>query len=219
MNPFARLLCATLLAGAFALPSHAQLVHLAFDQSENSGMIFRATSADIPWNHSGGYVSRFDFWYDASDLTNPERNLWRARVHAYGGLGDFEIIRPLQTILFGENSIEFEHSADGVHEELDFTVWLTGVTPPETGVHVPPFTIDLEHTSFYLSGGRTFFDIPNLSEGYGFTVFNRGTASVVDSIELYPVPEPSTYAACAAALLGLVVLRARRQRSRLQAKA
>ncbi len=220
MNPTGFLIRILLLGGALLGTAHAQLVHLIGTQQLDggSGLIFRANDASIPWNHAGGFISRLDLYYDVNDaigsegyysFSNPDRNVWRIKVHAYDGLGDFEIIRPLQTMMFSENRITFEYDGP-VFEEFDVTFEFAH-PPADLSTLIPPF--EFSSAYYYLHGGRTFFDIPNLSEGYGGAVFETVSGRLAQSVDFTPVPEPSTYAAGAVALLGLVLWHRRRRAS------
>ena len=97
---------------------YAQLIHLAFSESE-SWSVFKANSIHIPWNLTGGRVDRLDIYYDLSSavnqgdgayrFTDPARNVWRAIVR-HRDLGTFEIIRPLTKLTLWEDSMMFEHT-------------------------------------------------------------------------------------------------------------
>mgnify|MGYP001603872209 FL=1 len=66
-------------------------------------------------------------------------------------------------------------------------------------------TVDLRESNIYLSGGRDFFDIPDLGEAYGYGGFRSEKAGNASSVNFTPVPEPSTYALGAIAFIGLVL--------------
>lgn len=215
MNPLRAFLLLLASTAALAGTARAQLVHLTATQQLDGGggLLFRATDATIPWNHTGGFISRLDIYYDLNDVvthdgfytfSNPDRNVWRAKVHIYD-LGDYEIIRPLQTLSVGETEMRFEYDAD-FFEEFDVTFQFatprTELTPP-----VPP--IEFGEVSYFLQG-TGFFNIPDLSEAYGGAIFETSSAGFAQTVDFTPVPEPGTYAAGAALLLGLVVWLRRR---------
>ncbi len=218
MNPTGFLFRLLLVGGALLGTAHAQLVHLVGTQQleGGGGLIFRANDASIPWNHSGGFISRLDLYYDPSDavgsegyytFSNPDRNVWRIKVHAYGGLGDFELTRPLQFMAFNETAVFFEYDGPDF-VEFDFRFEFAN-PPADPSTLIPPF--EFSSASYYLHAGRTVFDIPNLSEGYGGAVFENATGRLAQSVDFTPVPEPSTYAAGAVALVGLALWHRRRR--------
>lgn len=217
MKPLRAFFWIIVFGGALLGSARAQLVHIsATNPSEGvSGLIFRANSALIPWNHTGGYISRLDLYYDANDavgsegyysFSNPDRNVWRIKVHAYG-LGDFEIIRPLQSVMAGESRMTFEYAGE-VFEEFDLTFTFA---EPFTGLGLPVPPLEFSDVSYYLAGGRTFFDVPDLSEGYGGGTFDSVNARWAQAVDFTPVPEPSTYAAGAVLLLSLALWQRRRR--------
>ncbi len=217
MKPLRAFFSILVLGGALLGSAHAQLVHIsATNPSEGvSDLIFRANSALIPWNHTSGYISRLDLYYDVNDaagsegyysFSNPDRNVWRIKVHAYG-LGDFEIIRPLQSMAAWEGGMTFEYAGE-VFEEFDLTFTFA---EPFTGLGLPVPPLEFSDASYYLAGGRTFFDVPNLNEGYGGGGFESVNARLAQSVDFTPVPEPSTYAAGAVLLLGLALWHRRRR--------
>lgn len=216
MNPLRAFLLLLASTAALAGTARAQLVHLTATQQLDGGggLLFRATDPTIPWNHTGGFISRLDIYYDLNDVVthdgfytfaNPDRNVWRAKVHIYD-LGDYEIIRPLQTLSVGETEMRFEYDADFL-EEFDVTFQFatprTELTPP-----VPP--IEFGEVSYFLQG-TGFFNIPDLSEAYGGAVFETSSAGFAQSVDLTPVPEPGAYAVGAAFLTGVVVWLRRRR--------
>ncbi len=217
MNPTGFLFRILLIGGALLGTAHAQLVHLIGTQQLDggSGLIFRANDASIPWNHSGGFVSRLDLYYDPNDaigsegyytFSNPDRNVWRIKVHAYGGLGDFELIRPVQSLSIFESGMVFEY--DGP-DFVEFDVRFEFASPlADPSTLIPPF--EFSSASYFLQAGRTVFDIPNLAEAYGGAVFETAGGRLAQSVDFTPVPEPSAYAAGAVALLGLVLWHRRR---------
>lgn len=217
MKPLRAFSLVLFLGEALLGSARAQLVHLSATQPMDggSGLIFRANDASIPWNHTGGFISRLDLYYDVNDavgsdgyygFSNPERNVWRIIVHAYG-LGDFEIIRPLQSLTVGASSMTFEYDAD-VFEEFDVTFEFA--TPlPDTAPPVPPLVFSDVH--YYLQGGQSFFDVPDLNEGYGGGSFDTASARLAQAVDFTPVPEPSTYAAGAVLLLGVAFWHRRRR--------
>lgn len=214
MKPLGAFVSCLIFGGALLGTAHAQLVHLSATQpmEGSSGLIFRANDASIPWNHTGGFISRLDLYYDVNDavgsdgyytFSNPDRNVWRIQVHAYG-LGDFEIIRPLQSAMMGEWGMTFEYYSETEFEEFDVTFEFAA---PQAGPYppVPPF--EFSQVSYYLAAGQTFFDVPDLSEGYGGAGFETASARLAQSVDFTPVPEPSTYAAGAVLLIGLAAWR------------
>lgn len=224
MNPTGFLFRILLIGGALLGTAHAQLVHLVGTQQLDGGggLIFRANDASIPWNHSGGFISRLDLYYDPNDavpndayfegyynFSNPDRNVWRIQVHAYGGLGDFEIIRPLQSMVFSETGVLFEYDGPDFAEFDVRFEFASPVADPST--LIPSF--EFSSASYFLHAGRTFFDIPNLAEAYGGTIFETARGRIAQSVDFTPVPEPSTYAAGAVALLGLALWHRRRRAS------
>jgi len=192
--------------GAAVLTSaQAQLVHLSFKDPEGL-FLFRANSALIPWDHTTGDVSKFDIFYDpAADLSvplDPAKNVWRAIVTS--SLGNFEVVRPIQSITDSGNYLEFQYNSEPPlgYGLMDFSVSYTA-SHADSSLPVPP--IDLGESNLYLSGGLDFFNIPHLGEGYGYAGFSSATAETASSVDFTPVPEPSTYALGAVALLGLVL--------------
>lgn len=215
-----------IVAGALVASGRAQSVHLSFRGADESWLNFKANSALIPWNLSGGYFSRFDLYYDpgtALDLgdgtfrfTDPTRSLWRVTMHHYGELGTFEVVRPLASMTVWENGFFFEQiKLDGLWEELELTVEFEGGNMLPNTLPVPPFQITSNHV--FVQAGRAFFDVPNLAEVYGAASFSDVTARVVDSVDLYPVPEPSTYALGGVVLIGAALVCSRRHRGRAAA--
>ena len=85
---------------------------------------------------------------------------------------------------------------------MDFSVNYTTASA-SSSLPVPPF--DLGESNIYLSGGRDFFNIPDLGEAYGYGSFKSGNAESAASVNFTPVPEPATYAYGAVAFLGLVL--------------
>jgi hypothetical protein len=216
MKLFPSVTCLAIFAGAVLTvsPGRAQLVHVSFTESRSDDMIFRANSPEIPWNNSGGFMSRFDLWYDVTDSKNPSRNIWRASIHAHE-LGDFEIVRSHETLEFNDLYLMLQlwpdtWPAPESFELLDLVIELYEADVPEQGLPVPPFRVNAYGLS--LSGGRSYIDVPDLAGFSGSGVFNQSSVSVVQSIELTPVPEASTYAWGAIALLGIAVVIARRRR-------
>lgn len=207
-----RLALSALVFGAALLaPARAQLIHLAFTEGRENNMIFRADSPMIPWNHTGGYISRFDLWYDASAPTDPTRNVWRADVFAHG-LGNFEIVRPHDGLSFFDGNLHLIYATEtGPYETLEFDAQVVGDATSDGSPPVPPFSIS--SYSLYLEGGSSYFDVPHFASGYGNGAFDKLTISVEQSVVLHPVPEPATYGLGAAALLGVAVIVARRRRS------
>jgi len=213
-----RLLPLLVLSGAAMLVSaRAQLVHLAFRDFDGS-VIFRANSALIPWDHTGGEITRLDFYYDPlADTTggtlDPSKNVWRAYVKSYGGLGDFTITRPLDQIYASDSWLTFAYNNVDPQQwgSLDFFV---NLAPPNLspGAPVPPLTFG--ESFVHLSGGDSFFDIKNLGEAYGYGGYHYAKAEMVPGVGLSPVPEPSTYGLCAGALLTGLILKRRRTRTR-----
>jgi len=192
--------------GAVVLTSaQAQLVHLSFKDSDGL-FIFRADSGLIPWDHTIGDVSKFDIFYDpAADLSlplDPAKNVWRAVVTS--SLGNFEVVRPIQYITLSADSMEFQYNgvAPLAYGVMDFSINYAA-SHADSPLPVPP--IDLGESNLYLSGGLDFFNIPHLGEGYGYAGFSSATAETASSVDFTPVPEPSTYALGAVALLGLVL--------------
>jgi hypothetical protein len=217
MKPLRAFLSVLVFGGALLGSVRAQLVHISATNpmEGSSGLIFRANDASIPWNHTAGFISRLDLYYDVNDavgsdgfysFSNPDRNVWRIKVHAYG-LGDFEIIRPLQSLVAGESSMTFEYAGD-VFEEFDLTLMFA---EPFTGPGLPVPPLQFSETSYYLAGGTTFFDVPNLNEGYGGGSFESVNVRLAQAVDFTPVPEPSTYAAGAVLLLGFALWHRRRR--------
>jgi PEP-CTERM motif len=127
--------------------------------------------------------------------------MWRAIV--LSPLGNFEVVRPVQYVFARETYIEFQNYGETTYDGVfDFSVGFS----PATAVGVMPvLPIAFDYPVLDLSGGRTFFDIPDLSEAYGYAVFHHATAEITDSIKFTPVPEPSTYALGGVAVLGLTL--------------
>ena len=219
MNIIARSLgLMVLVSGVIATSTFAQLVHLSFTEPDNF-INFRADDVNVPWNLTGGEMTRLDIFYDVDQQNgtpegrDPSRNFWRAEVHAHL-IGPFEIIRPIKFIEImettgGASSFEIWHLREtGGFEEFQFTLQFTGTDP--TALPVPPF--DLGRAAFTIRGGGSLFDEPRMGEGYGGGIFNVGTASIVPYPGFNPVPESSTYAWGALVLLTLALAQAKRRR-------
>jgi hypothetical protein len=197
---------------ALLASARAQLVHLAFTEGQYNNMIFRADSVQIPWDHTGGYISRFDLWYDVANSSDPTRNVWRADVFIYP-LGWFEIVRSHNGVSFSNenNVLDLNYlKSTGGYEQLTLSAQIVDPAP-DPGLPLPPFAIS--NYSLYLEGGSSFFNVPHFGDGYGNGAFDRVTISTEQSVVLNPVPEPSTYAFASASLLGLVALYRRRNRA------
>jgi len=218
MNSLRRYLVVGLLCGLIATPAVGQLVHLSFTEP-NGDLMFRANHVSVPWNLTGGAMTRLDIFYDVEQQKgevqnrDPSRNFWRAKVETYG-IGSFEIVRPLQRFgpapyegpPGGSNTLWLTHFDDvDKYEQFEFSVQFTDTDPSE--LPVPPFV--LGHNSFSLEAGSTFFDVPRMGWGYGNAGFNVATAAIVPYPDFRPIPEPVTYAWAALALLGAAVIRAR----------
>ncbi len=210
MKPLRLLSCLAIFGGALAASSFAQLVHIAFTEGDYNNMVFRANDINVPWNHTGGYISRFDVWYDVNNPTDPTRNLWRANVFVYQ-LGNFEIIRPHDGPSFDGNYLTLIHDQPAPYESMDLFIEVLDNVSPGPGLPVPPFSIGSQ--SLFLGGGQSFYPVPDFGEGYGNGAFGRATVREVDSVVLYPVPEPSTYGLAAIAVLGAAVVWTRRRRA------
>lgn len=211
--------CLLLIApGLIALSAPAQLVRLSFEQrwEGGGGIIFRANSAAVPWNHAGGAITRFDLYYDAGAavslgegafrLLDPARNFWRMRIETHE-LGRFEIERPLSTLGWNGHSLHFTHWVPAPYEEVDF--YLLVDDADAAALPVPPFTSAPAYLA--LHSGRAFFDVPDLAEGYGTTSLPL-SAAVVPGVDFTPIPEPSTYGAGALIVVGAALARRRRRR-------
>lgn len=210
------------LVSSVATPAFGQLVHLAFSESDSS-INFRADDINIPWNLTGGTIDRLDIYYDLSSaindgngsytFTDPTRNLWRTQVQHAGELGTFEVTRPLTKLMVWEDTLMFEHLRDdGVAWEMaEFSLTFSGAGAQPFMLPLPP--VQFGGTHLFLQGGQSFFDVPDLAEAYGSASFARATAQFVDGVDLYPVPEPSTYAFGGAALALASILISRRRRA------
>lgn len=204
-------------------PLQAQLVHLAF-RDANSSVTFKADDINIPWNQTGGTITRLDIFYDIStavgttsdvqgDYTfnDPTRDVWRAEVRHFL-LGTFEIIRPLQSLTVWQDSFMFTHAIDDgvVWEMAEFEVHYTGAGA--TPFMLPVSPLEVTQTHFFIHGTESFFDVPHIGEAYGSASFNQATVRFADRVDFYPVPEPSTYAFGGAALALAAILVSRRRR-------
>jgi len=168
----------------------------------------------VPWNLTGGTATRLDVFYDVDPATgalhfsDPSRNFWRIQVTAEG-LGPFTVVRPLTNLWSDSeaNIMGFTHLVTG----YESFVFEASFAPDGAGSFpLPPFKLDSIHID--LEAGKTFFDWPHMGRGYGVGGFNHYKAEIVTSTDLNPVPEPSTYALAALALLlGLVLRSSMRQ--------
>jgi hypothetical protein len=222
MNFITRLLGLMMLGSAVSPAStFAQLVHLSFTEPDNF-IYFRADDVSVPWDLTGGEMTRLDIFYDVDQQNgdpegrDPSRNFWRAEVQAHL-IGPFEIIRPIKFIevmeaTAGSSAFELRHfQTEGGFEEFQFTLLFTSADP--TAVPVPPFA--LGRAAFNIRGGISLFDEPRMGEGYGGGIFQVGTASIVPYPGFNPVPESSAFAWGSLALLALAIAQAKRRRMTL----
>lgn len=197
--------------------AQAQLVHVAFTQPDNL-VIFTADSASVPWNLAAGTVDRLDLYYDPATATgdgaggytfaDPSRNFWRLRVS--GELGAFTVRRALTGLTVFDTGLTFTHLTDSPGPEFfDFTAGFAGTISVNLALpttSLPPLLPPLEvgGTSFVFQAGQSFFPVPHLADAVGYGGF--GEASLHLEGPLAPVPEPSTYAFAAMALMSATLM-------------
>ncbi|ACB75497.1 hypothetical protein [Opitutus terrae] len=221
------LLCCAVLLGITTSLSRAQLVHLQFHAG---GVLnLHADTAGIPWDHAGGSLSTIDVFYNpfgaVRDWSQEEEiyrfpnaadAYWQLTFDLDYDLGTIVVTRPLPWVRAGGQSfvIQYADQPPGQRTE-EFQMYLSfadtfqpfGKWPSEP---LPPLSDgggDEMVNSYFLSAGRSFFDIPHLNDGGGYGHVGGGTISPIISA----VPEPATYGAAAVLLLVLGVIAHRRR--------
>lgn len=194
-------------SGTIFAPSYAQLVKLSFSLEPDPVILFRANHATTPWDHTVGFVTELDLQYDTQGMTgmlDPEKNFWHARIESRE-LGDFELVRPIQSIYVMGNYVEFWYlNRSGPFELFDLSLVFHNEVLLRGDIPLPPFpAIDNEgllKSGFSIDGGRSYFDVPDLGEAYG-----GGRIESV-TVGMTPIPEASTYSLGLLAGLSFVIL-------------
>lgn len=213
MNSRRALLASLGFFGVLLTPVHAQLVHLSFEIE--AGLIFRANSADSPWHHVSGRVTKLDLYYDSQvplgAWRDPSRNFWKMEVEVPERGREFVFARRFDEISKADDNqgLYFSFFRSRPHEDFELSLVFESPFSAEEGrLPLPPlpalgFT-EYWRSSFNLFATQSFFPVSDIGEVYGGGEILSVTATLI------PIPEPSTYAAGALLLVAAAVVVRRR---------
>jgi hypothetical protein len=178
----------SILAGASMSAASAQLVRLSFTLEPDPVILFRAGHATTPWDRAAGFVTDLDLQYDLQatpGMLAPERNFWHAHIES-SELGNFDLVRPIHDIYVMGNYVEFSYrNRMGPFETFSLSLVFHEDVSLHGEMPRPPFpgldTEGLLRSGFSIDGGRSYFDVPDLAEGYG--------GGRIQSVEMTPIPE------------------------------
>ena len=184
----------------------AQLVRLSFTLEPDPVILFRAGHATTPWDRAAGFVTDLDLQYDLQatpGMLAPERNFWHAHIES-SELGNFDLVRPIHDIYVMGNYVEFSYrNRMGPFETFSLSLVFHEDVSLHGEMPRPPFpgldTEGLLRSGFSIDGGRSYFDVPDLAEGYG--------GGRIQSVEMTPIPESSTYGLGLLVVLSTVLLK------------
>jgi hypothetical protein len=215
MNLRFLLLAAFAFIGSASTPVFAQLIHVSYDDPHDL-LLFKSDDASIGWNASGGFITQIEFTYDSNarvGALDPGRNFWRMRVENPEMGRNFTITLPLLSATTYEHSVSFAHYNLVPNRFLDVEFFLNFDSPIPNDGSLPKFPLpelaetEYTHSSFSFRSGNFPFNVDHLAEAYGLIDIKS------INVTMTPIPEPSTYAFAALALVGVAIgLRSRATR-------
>lgn len=222
MNLRVLALLAGCLTAPIASPVLAQLVHLSLNAPE-ALLLFKADRADIPLNTSPGFVTELDLYFDSRSKIDapldPRTHYWHMRVENPVIGQTFNLVRPFQTVLAGEQSLTFIYNISEVGRFENMEINLFFAAPIETNGSLPQLPwpalgeTEYSHSDFRLLAGTSMFNVPHLTEVYG-----QHTDIDSYTVELVPIPEPAHFALVGLLMIGVAaVMRDWRRRSLVSA--
>lgn len=214
MNCRGYLLAALCFAGPILSSAVAQLIHVSVN-SPDGLLLFKTDDASIPWDHSGGFITQFDFTFNSDEKAgplDPGRNYWRIRVENPELGRNFVITKPLQSVEVWDQGLTFFYSNIKNNAFEEFSLDLVFDSPIPTDGSLPKFPLpalgktEYAESRMSLYVGNSFFQVPHLAEAYG----GLGIDSI--TVTMTPIPEPSVYGLAALAIVGAAIgLRRRKQ--------